>query len=126
MSASRITILCIDDDPNAVMIRRLVLASAGYEVATATDSVEALRLFAEQDIDLVISDHFLRGITGGEITAQMKAIKPAVPIVIISGFPERPDGTEHAEVYIEKGGPPQTMLDIIAELLSKKATAQGA
>jgi CheY-like chemotaxis protein len=125
MSASGITILCIDDDPSAVMIRRLVLVSAGYEVVTATDGNEALRLFNERNVDLVISDHFLRGTTGGEIAAKMKAIKPGIPIVIISGFPERPDGTEHADVFIEKGGPPPAMLAVVAELLSRKAKAKG-
>jgi hypothetical protein len=67
----------------------------------------------------------LRGVTGGEIASQMKATKPNVPIVIISGFPERPEGTEHADVFLEKGGPPPQMLAVVAELLSRKANAKG-
>ena len=67
-------------------MRRRILLSKGYEVIIATEGDE------EMNIDLVISDHFLRGVTGGELASKMKAIRPAVPIILISGVPERPAG----------------------------------
>ena len=122
MSKSSKTILCIDDDPSAVELRRLILLSKGYEVITATQGDEALKIFADMKVDLVISDHFSRGSTGGELASKMKAVHPDVPIILISGYPERPDSLEHADVFVVKGGPTEELLGVIAQVLDQWET----
>ena len=54
-------VLCIDDQEGPLMIRELILSRAGYKVLTATCGEDALELFQQNHIDLVIRDHLLPG-----------------------------------------------------------------
>ena len=112
------TLLCVDDNQTALHIRKLVLESAGYSVLVAGDSTTAMELFSSSAVDLVVSDHFLQDGTGVELASAMKRLKPDVPIVIISGVVEPPEGIEHADLFIPKTDSPPQMLQKLSELLN--------
>jgi CheY-like chemotaxis protein len=112
-------ILCIDDDDISLRVRKLLLASAGFNVVTASSGEDGLELFKTNLIELVIADHFLSDRTGTEIAKEMKKLKPEVPILILSAAAEKPDGLEFANGFVAKGEPPQLVLDTIAHLLAK-------
>lgn len=112
-------ILCVDDDVAALALRCLVLSSAGYEVLTAADGAAALELFRCIRGDLVITDYWLPGLTGTQVAAEMKRLKPAIPIVLFSGFVEAPLGSDHADLVITKGMPAVEFLRAVAKLISK-------
>ena len=124
MITAKLTLLCIDDNAMALQIRKLVLESAGYAVLTATDSATAMRLFSSEHIDLVVSDHFLQRGTGTQLAALMKRLKPEIPIAIISGAVEPPEGMEYADLFICKTESPPEVLRQIAELLEGHASKQ--
>ena len=113
------TILCVDDNETALYVRKLVLESAGYSVLAASDSATAMELFSSSAVDLVVSDHFLQNTTGTELAAAMKKLKPEVPIVIISGLVEEPEGMEHVDLFISKVDSPPQVLRKISELLKR-------
>ncbi len=123
-SASSITsakpplILCIDDAEVALRVRKLLLGSAGYNVLTASSGEDGLELFKQNPIELVIADHFLSGKSGTEIAREMKELKPEVPILIISGASEKPDGIEFTDGFLSKCEAPEILLDAIARLLA--------
>ena len=117
MTMTKPTLLCVDDNLAALQMRKLVLEQAGYTVLAASDSPTAMQLFSLSAVDLVISDHFLQGTTGTQLAAAMKQLKPKVPIVVISGALEPPDGMEHADLFICKAESPVEVLKKIAELL---------
>jgi len=79
------TILCVEDNEAYLRVRKAVLAREGYSVLAASTSTEALRLFREVAVSLVLSDHMLRGTTGVALAQQLKAIEPHVPFVLYSG-----------------------------------------
>lgn len=110
-------ILCIDDAEVALRIRKLLLSSAGYEVLAAASGEEGLELFRQNPVDMVIADHFLSDKSGAEIAAEMKQIKPQVPILIVSAAAEAPKGLEFADGFLSKGEGPDALLDLIAKLL---------
>lgn len=110
-------ILCIDDAEIALRVRRLVLTIAGYEVVTAASGEAGLELFKQNAVDLVIADHFLTDKTGTEIAREMKAVKPNVPILIVSAAPDTPQGIEFADEFLPKGEAPEVLLQTIARLL---------
>jgi CheY-like chemotaxis protein len=112
-------ILCIDDDEISLRVRKLLLASAGWNVLTANSGEDGLELFKQNPIELVIADHFLTDKTGIEIAKEMKELKPRVPILILSAAAEKPDGLEFADGFLAKGGSPQMVLNTIAHLLAK-------
>jgi DNA-binding response OmpR family regulator len=49
-------ILSVDDEPGILVSRQLILESEGYEVLSAADGEQALRVFAGQPVDLVVLD----------------------------------------------------------------------
>lgn len=110
-------ILCIDDAEVALRVRKLLLASAGYSVLTASSGGEGLALFKQSPVDLVIADHFLSDKTGAEIAREMKELKPQVPILIVSAAAELPAGLEFTDGFLSKGEGPDSLLEAIAGLL---------
>ena len=114
------TLLCVDDNHTALHLRQLVLESAGYAVLVANNSAVAMALFSSSSVDMVVSDHFLQDCTGIELATAMKKLKPDVPIVIISGLVEAPEGMEHADLFICKGDSPPEVLRKISGLLSSR------
>ena len=57
-------ILCIDDAEVALLARKLLLGREGYNVLTANSGEEALEIFKQNPVELVIADHFLSGRSG--------------------------------------------------------------
>jgi CheY-like chemotaxis protein len=114
-------ILCIDDAEVALRVRKLLLKSAGYSVLTAASGEEGLQVFTEHAVDLVIADHFLTDKTGAEIATEMKALKPQVPILIVSAASEPPDGLEFVDGFLSKGEGPDVLLETITALLARRS-----
>ena len=112
-----IVILCVDDEKPALFLRSAVLTSAGYKVLTASSSGEALQIFRENDVDLVMTDHLLVGATGTALAKQIKELRPQVPIVILSGVVEEPEGMSAANLFLSKNAGPTEMLAQVARLL---------
>src|ERR1700743_2914750 len=77
LSESKAVILCVDDEPNSLVLRKLVLQKAGYEVITASSATQALDLLARQQVDLVLSDQLMPGQTGTQLAQQIKNSWPA-------------------------------------------------
>lgn len=115
--ADKPLVLCIDDAEVALRVRKLLLSSAGYSVITAASGEEGLELFKHNQVELVIADHFLSNKSGAEIAAEMKQIKPEVPILIVSAASEKPAGLEFADKFLSKGEGPDALLDGVASLL---------
>ena len=111
-------ILCVDDEDNPLVLRKLVLEKAGYQVITADSGTEALRLAASQAFDLVLSDHLMPGMTGTELAEQLKAKNPELPILLISGVNEIPPGCNIADVFLSKVEGPDALCRQVAAVLN--------
>ena len=79
------TILCVDDNEQALSVRKFMLETRGYRVLTAAGSEQALELFREGGIDLVLSDLIMPYMDGNELVRRMKELAPEVPTILISG-----------------------------------------
>jgi CheY-like chemotaxis protein len=121
MTPSKPLLLCVDDNQTALHLRKLVLERAGYSVLVASDSTTAMELFSSSVVELVLSDYVLTDGTGIELAKDMKRLKPEVPIAIISGMVEAPEGMEHADLFISKTDSPPQVLQKISELLKGRA-----
>ena len=109
------TILCVEDSKAYLRLRKAVLEQEGYLVLTASTGAEALKLFREQSVSLVLSDHMLRGTTGVALAERLKAIKPHVPFVLYSGTV--PDITGNVDCFISKDETVPKFLSIISSLI---------
>ena len=115
MTNRRRVILCVDDENNPLVLRKLVLEKAGYEVVTARSGKEALRLAAERAFDLVLSDHLMPGMNGAELAQAIKSKQPNLPVILISGVNDIPPGANVADAFVSKVEGP--------DVLSKRITA---
>jgi CheY-like chemotaxis protein len=119
----RHVILCVDDEENQLAVRKLVLERSGYAVLTATSGQQALLLVPCHQIDLVLSDHLMPGLTGTELTRQIKALRPDLPVILISAVNEIPDDAMDADLFMSKLDGPLVMCQNISVVLagSRKA-----
>ena len=121
------TVLCVDDEVEALNLRKAMLESHGYRVLTATSAEEALKVFDSTEVDVVLTDHLLKGQTGTALAAEMRRRKPHVPIAIYSGVAQVPDDMDKADVFITKLVTPEELLAYLeATITAKMAKSQGA
>ncbi len=80
-------VLVADDEPLVRDLARAVLERAGYRVLTAGDGEEALAAFrAGGDIDLLLLDYTMPGLTGLQVMEALRQEGATVPIVLSSGY----------------------------------------
>src|SRR5690348_3879757 len=121
MPQPRPLVLCIDDEATGLHIRRLLLEHAGFSVLAAGTPGEALQLFREHPVRAVVTDHLMGRSTGTNLAAAMKRIKPAVPIILLSGTTDIPRGAEHVDIFISKTDGPDRLLQALANLTAASA-----
>ena len=118
MVPSSITILCVDDEETPRTLRKLILQKQGYHVVTAASGAEALELLNRMKINLVLSDQMMPGMTGTELTKSVKAMRPAMPVILISGVNEIPEDASYADRFISKIGGPELLFKTVLEVLT--------
>jgi CheY-like chemotaxis protein len=121
MTTRRTVILCVDDENNPLVLRKLVLEKAGYEVVTAKSGKEALQIAASRVIDLVLSDHLMPGMNGAELTQEIKAQHPNLPVILISGVNDIPAGANAADAFVSKVEGPDVLGKQISAVLQRIA-----
>ncbi|MCU0596584.1 MAG: sigma-54 dependent transcriptional regulator, partial [Desulfobacterota bacterium] len=80
------TILIVDDEKNYLVVLEALLNPEGYEIVTAEKAHEALRVIKEADVDLVLTDMKMPGMTGMELLEEAKKIKPEVPVIMMTAY----------------------------------------
>jgi CheY-like chemotaxis protein len=113
-------ILCVDDEDNALVLRRGVLEKAGYTVITALSGVQALELLGDNEVDLVLSDYVMPDLNGGDLARTIKALYPYLPVMILTGIQEIPADGAYADLFVSKTEGPSSVCAKIASLLRKE------
>ncbi len=113
-------ILAVDDENSGLFFRKLILEHAGFSVLSATGVDEALGVFNANAVDLVVTDHLLGRQVGTDMARQMKATKPSVPIILLSGTSSIPEPLEHADAFLSKTEGPEKLLELVKRLLQSQ------
>lgn len=79
------TILLVDDEQGIRTVMGLSLRDAGYNVITVASGEEALQLFAERPIPIVITDIRMPGMNGLDLLKHIKILAPETEVILISG-----------------------------------------
>ena len=82
MPAKRI--LCIEDNEDTCFILKTLLGRQEYEVVSAPDAEEALRLIGSEKFDLYIADTALPAMSGLDFCKEVRKADPESPILIYS------------------------------------------
>jgi len=79
------TVLCVGSQADDLDALRCMLEGIGYEVVGATSAGQALDLLTSKQVDGVLLEYDLPDAIGTTVRAQMKRIKPDVPVVLFAG-----------------------------------------
>ncbi len=82
-------VLIVEDEAIEAEQLRMVLDDEGYHTHLAENLDSALAVMGRERIDLIISDHYLRGSTGVDILERMRRLFPDVPRIMVSGAEEQ-------------------------------------
>ena len=84
-------IMVVDDEPVLAGMLNEYLSTCGAHVSVFTDPIKALASFTQNahNIDVVISDETMPGMSGMLLSEKMLQIKPGIPIILCTGYSER-------------------------------------
>ena len=83
---SDITVLCVENHPAYMGALKDMLETAGYEVTPATTGDQAVSLLKTLPVDGVLLEYDLPDSSGVAVRAEMKRIKPDVPVLLFKGL----------------------------------------
>ncbi len=122
-------VLVVDDEPAIGTFLAELLHSRGCAATVMNDSQEALALFRRdpQAFDLVLTDQTMPGMPGAELAAAMLELRPALPIILCTGYSEQVDEMRAKKLgircYLTKPIDVMVFLDTVNELLDYKLEA---
>lgn len=121
-------IVVIDDDPDIVQILKTTLKSKGYEVLTAPDGEEGLRLIGTSEPDLIILDLMMPKLSGLEVCRRLRENDKTrhIPIIVLSAIGEKTGKPEEfwrmglgTEDFISKPFDPVALLGRVEYVLRR-------
>jgi two-component system, cell cycle sensor histidine kinase and response regulator CckA len=117
----RTRVLFVDDEELIARLGGRLLTRLGCEVRMFTDSRQALEAFrAEPDrFDLVVTDQTMPGMTGADLSRQLLAIRPDLPIVLTTGFSENMDEERARKLGIREFFLKPFLMDDLAAVLRR-------
>ena len=129
-TSNPVHILLVDDNRNGLMARKAVLAELGYRITTATRPTQALEAFRNDSFDLVITDYNMPEMKGVELINHLRADRPEIPIILISGYVDAlglNEANTRADAVIQKSANEVSHLVLaVARLLRRKAPKKPA
>jgi CheY-like chemotaxis protein len=121
MTAAAPKVLVVDDDPIVGKSIDRVLSERGYAVITAANGTEALDKLAREDYDVVYTDIKMPGMDGLEVASRIKASRPWLPVVIVTGYGTDANEAKAKEIgvagFLRKPLSPETIDSSVAEAL---------
>jgi two-component system NtrC family response regulator len=80
------TILVADDDDSLRRVLEFQLREEGYEVLSVAEGLEALNVFTGREVDCLITDLRMPGLTGLELLRRVSAIRGETPVIVITAY----------------------------------------
>jgi len=116
------TILVVDDEELVLTMGQAILSAYGYAVLAANSGQKALEILYERNanIDLVITDLVMPGMSGRELVEQIKHSSPQTPILCTSGY-AWPASQRNDPWYLQKPFTSQELLVKVRQALSEQS-----
>jgi len=118
-------ILIVDDEEKMLVLYRDILSNAGFDILTANNANEGLRLVAEAHPDLVLLDVMMPEKDGGSIAAEMLQNNKTkeIPVIFLSSIVtdeevSRSGGKIGGRLYVSKSTDKKELLRVIREVLA--------
>lgn len=114
-------ILCVDDNEQELSVLAFMLSTHGYRVLSACNGRDALGLFTEHPVDLVLADVTMPQMSGDQLVGQLKQIASHVPMILL-GDPQKMNGQIHAAdaLLAKKACSPLELLERVKIMSARK------
>ncbi|TGX41661.1 PAS domain-containing sensor histidine kinase [Sphingomonas naasensis] len=120
----RLVVLAVDDDALVLTNTAAMLEDAGHCVLQAGSGRVALQMLSENRVDVVVTDFAMPDMNGAQLAEAVQAGWAGVPVVLISGYAELPDGTGDDLQRLAKPFRQDQLLRSVAQAIAVRA--QGA
>jgi CheY-like chemotaxis protein len=121
-----LTILCIDDEPNVLIVRKMLLESVGYRVLLAESGPQGLEILQRENVHTVIVDYKMPDMTGSEVAEHIRIMRPGMPIIMLSAYIDlSADQLKDVDAYVTKGESPDVLLRTIKNVQPRIASNAG-
>lgn len=122
------TILVIDDERPILNLIRSFLDSRGLQCLTTTDPQEALELIEREQVDLVITDVHMEGLSGVDVLEKAKDIDPETLVILMTGQPTIDSAVRSLQAnaydYLTKPFDLERFFDVVDRALEKQRLAR--
>jgi DNA-binding response OmpR family regulator len=120
-------VLLIDDNPVQLRAREAVLRNAGFETYVATTQASALAVLRSESISktigAIITDHIMPGRSGAEFVRLLRAAKPGVPVIVVTGLAEaESDYAGLGVTFRQKPCPPEELIALVRARMASRAS----
>ena len=85
------TVLCIDDRPQVLELRKATLESRGYCVKIASSGYTAVKMLEETSVAAVLLEYKQEGMDAEAVACHIKQRFPSLPIILLSAYSELPE-----------------------------------
>jgi signal transduction histidine kinase len=120
-------VLVVDDDPAVATGTVAMLEDLGHAAIESGSGEEALRLLEnDPDIEIVITDHAMPGMTGTELAERVRQTWPDLPVAITTGYAELPAGRSLDLPHLLKPYGQKELAALLASLLGATASPRPA
>jgi PAS domain S-box-containing protein len=125
----RETVLLVEDEGQIRHLAARVLEAQGYEVITASNGIEAVRIGRERlsEIDALVTDVVLPLLGGREVVARLREERPALPVLYVSGYTRGtiPDSelVDRNTAFLSKPFTPRLLAERVREVLDRAVAA---
>lgn len=122
-------ILWVDDEIDSLKPQILFLENKDYQVATSTNGYDAIEFLKENNIDIVLLDESMPGMTGLEALGQIKELWPNLPVVMVTkneaeDIMEDAIGAKITDYLIKPVNPKQVLLSIKKIMEGKRLVSE--
>jgi DNA-binding response OmpR family regulator len=101
-------VLCVENHREYLDALTYMLETAGYEVVSATTGSQGVSMLTKQSIQGVLLEYDLPDATGCAVRAEMKRIKPEVPVLLFTGVgSQTPFLLRFFDAYLRNAGKPE-------------------
>jgi len=81
-----VKVLCVESHTEYLEALKYMLEAAGYEVISATNGMQGVSLLKKYPVEGVLLEYDLPDATGAAVRAEMKRIKPDIPVLLFAGI----------------------------------------
>ena len=114
-------ILCVNQNEQELSVLKFMLSTNGYRVVSASDGHEAIGIFSDMQVDLVLSDFTMPQMNGDQLVRRLKQIASHIPMILLGDPQKMGDALHGADALLaKKNCSPHELLERIKVMSARK------